>query len=85
MFYDEASRSKGYLDSMAQEVGKNDDQRMTQLELPSLAPRINEPTLDVSTVLSPIEGEVESHTPKNIQNNAEMLEGEDISSNNGCS
>ena len=39
MFYDEASRSEGYLDSMAQEVGKNDDHRMT--ELPSLAPGIN--------------------------------------------
>ena len=81
MFYDEASRSEGYLDSMAQEVGKNDDHRMT--ELPSLAPGINEPTPDVSTVPSPIEGEVESHTPKNTQNNAEMVEGEDISSNNG--
>ena len=83
IFYDEASRSEGYLDLMAQEVGKNDDHRMT--ELPSLAPGINEPTPDVSTVPSPIEGEVESHTPKNTQNNAEMVEGEDISSNNGWS
>ena len=56
MFYDEASRSEGYLDSMVQEVGKNDDHRMTKL--PSLAPGINEPTPDVSTVPSPIEGEV---------------------------
>ena len=83
MFYDEASRSEGYLDSMAQEVGKNDDHKMT--ELPSLAPGINESTPDVSTVSSPLEGEVESHTPKNTQNNAEMLEGEDILSNNGWS
>ena len=83
MFYDEASRSEGYLDSMAQEGGKNDDHRMT--ELPSLAPGINEPTPDVSIVPSPIEGEVESHTPKNTQNNTEMVEGEDISSNNGWS
>ena len=82
MFYDEASRSEGYLDSMAQEVGKNDDHRMSQLELPSLAPGINESTPDVSIVPSPIEGEVESHTPQNTQYNAEMLEGGDISSNN---
>ena len=58
---------------------------MTQLELPSSAPGISEPTPDVSTVPSPIEGEEESHTPKNTQNNAEMPEEEDISSNSGWS
>ena len=32
MFDDEATRSKGYLDSMALEVDENEDHTMTQLE-----------------------------------------------------
>ena len=85
MFYDEAKRSEGYLDSMAQEVDENEDHRMTQLELYNLASGISEQNSDVSSVPSSIEEEEESYTPKNTQNDAEKPEGEDISSNNGWS
>ena len=71
MFYDEASRFEGYLDSMAQEVDKNEDHKMTQLELSSLAPGTSEQNLDVSAVPSSIEEEEESYTPENTPNDAE--------------
>ena len=85
MFYDEASRSEGYLDSMAPEVDENEDHRMTQLELSSPAPGTSEQNPYVSIVPSPIEEEEESYTSMNTQNDAEKLEGEDIPSNNGWS
>ena len=82
MFYDEASRSKGYLDSMAPEYDENEDHRMTQLELSNPAPGSNEQNPDASTIPSPIEEEEESYTLEITQNDAEKPKGDDVPSNN---